>query len=119
MPRFQPAHGYGFELSPEAVEGITAIVSTGVGLAKQGIEASAAKKQSAAQQEHDRKMAAAAAKTKDLELRIAQAQERAAASTRPAIQVSTGVPAWALGVGVATVGLLGVVIWRFSRKKAT
>ena len=119
MSSFQPAYGAGFSLSPEAVKGITALVGVGAGLAKQGIEAGAAKKQTAAQQDHDQKMAAAAAKTRDLELKIAQAQERAAISTRPAIQVSSGVPLWAIGAGLGTAGLLGFVIWRMYSKKAT
>ena len=119
MPRFQPAYGAGFSLSPDAVKGITAIVSTGVALAKQGIEAGAAKKQAEAQRAHDSKMSDSAAKTRALELQIAQAQERSAIATRPAIQVSSGVPLWAIGAGLGTAGLLGLVIWRMSRKKAT
>ena len=47
MSSFQPAYGAGFSLSPQAVKGITALVGVGAGLAKQGIEAGAAKKQMA------------------------------------------------------------------------
>ena len=119
MAHFQPAYGAGFSLSADAVKGITSLVSVGVGLAKQGIEAGAAKKQAESQRAHDSKMSDSAAKTRALELQIAQAQERSAVATRPAIQVSSGVPLWAIGAGLGTAGLLGFVIWRMSSKKAT
>jgi hypothetical protein len=112
MARFQPAYGADFTLSKDAVKGITALVGAGVGLAEKGIEAGAAKKQTAAQRKHDKEMAA-------LEVKKQEALARVAASSRPAISVNSGPPGWVWAlVGVGTLGLAGVGYLALRRRPA-
>ena len=111
MAHFQPAYGH-FGLSDEAVEGISALVGAGAQLASSAIAKSGAKKQTAAQQKHDKAMAA-------LEIKKQEALARVAASSRPAISVNSGPPGWVWAlVGVGTLGLAGVGYLALRRRPA-
>ena len=112
MDHFQPAYGAGFTLNKESIEGITALVSTGAGLAKKGIEAGAAKKKAKKDAAARRKQKVSAAPPE------APAPAPAPAAEAPA-PASGAVPTWAIAAGLGAAGVIGFLVWKSSQKSST
>ena len=110
MDHFQPAYGAGFTLNKESIEGITALVSTGAGLAKKGIEAGAAKKKA--------KKDAAARRKQKVSAAPPEAPAPAPAPAAPA-PASGAVPTWAIAAGLGAAGVIGFLVWKSSQKSST
>jgi len=109
MSHFQPSYGAGFTLNKESIEGITALVSTGAGLAKKGIEAGAAKKKA--------KKDAAARRKQKVSAAPPEAPAPAPAAEAPA-PASSAVPTWAIAAGLGAAGVIGFLVWKSSQKSS-
>ena len=108
MSHFQPSYGAGFTLSDEAIEGITSLVTTGVGLTAQAVKAGKAKKAA------KRKGKSAPKKT----VSIAPPAAPAPAAPPAPAPVANSVPTWAIAAGVGAAGMIGFLVWKSSQKAA-
>ena len=104
MSHFQPSYGAGFTLSDEAIEGITTLVTTGVGLTAQAVAAGKAKK------------AAKAKRKRAPKKTVSKAPPAAPAAPAAPAPVASGVPTWAIAAGVGAAGVIGFLLWKSSQK---
>jgi len=112
--RFQTTYGHfgasadaasttkGFQLTPEAQEGIVSLVAVGTGLAQKAIETEAAKKRAKAKPKSKKKKAAA---------------PTAAAVAAAAPTESTGISTQTLAIGAGAFLLVGGLAWYMNSKK--
>jgi hypothetical protein len=110
MSHFQPSYGAGFTLSDEAIEGITSLVTTGVGLTAQAVKAGKAKK--AAKRKDKR------APKKTVSIAPPAAPAPAPAAPPAPAPVASSVPTWAIAAGVGAAGMIGFLVWKSSQKAA-
>ena len=93
----------GFQLTPDAQEGLVSLLTVGTGLAQKAIETSAAKKRAKAKPKSKKKKKAAA--------------PTAAAVAAAAPTESTGISTQTLLLGLGAFALVGAAAWYMNSKK--